>query len=316
MNCRRTSRSSGTKRRTTGPTRGRMGPQAGVATAASSSERARSVPLKSRRMTTQMRTRATSRLRSGCTGSASGTQSSRARPRCARRSTLLPRMLAGTKRAEPSSTSCACALRHCLRCPASRGVSSELHVQGGVAACRAALLSARGGRMQAIGGLVCEDCGTSVCSAGFQVLWRGRRGWGDEELPSPLCRPCGAHWTKHAAVRSQAAMERSAAQSRREHLFPRHSSWGNMDLLKARPPPPPRPCSCQRTRRRAHPPRLRLRPRRAPRAGIAGAAQLAVPAGARAAAPHAHAPAPRGARPARPAPDHLAQPAHAVRGRV
>ena len=80
---------------------------------------------------------------------------------------------------------------------------------------------------QAIGGVICNDCGTSWSKRWASVLL--------EAEPVPLCSACANHRQNRRSKRPAAVVRNSERRRLRELLYSQHSSWGSLDLMKADP---------------------------------------------------------------------------------
>jgi hypothetical protein len=80
---------------------------------------------------------------------------------------------------------------------------------------------------QAIGGLVCHDCGTRWCRQWVTNLLDGE--------PTPFCQYCAPYREKRRQKRPATTVRDREFARMRELIYSQHSSWGSMDLIKADP---------------------------------------------------------------------------------
>ena len=80
---------------------------------------------------------------------------------------------------------------------------------------------------QAIGGLVCHDCGTGWSKRWTTMLLEG------EDDPVPLCSHCLQYRQQRKQKRPLSYVRESERRRMQTLLFSQHSSWGSLDLIKA-----------------------------------------------------------------------------------
>jgi hypothetical protein len=80
---------------------------------------------------------------------------------------------------------------------------------------------------QAIGGLVCHDCGTGWSNRWTTMLLEG------ENDPVPLCSNCLRYRQQRKQKRPLWYVRESERRRMQTLLFSQHSSWGSLDLIKA-----------------------------------------------------------------------------------
>ena len=93
--------------------------------------------------------------------------------------------------------------------------------------------SAKKGRLlavqQAIGGLICHDCGATWSKGWETALLEG------EDDPVILCAGCDLYRRRYKQKRPGSAVRRMERRRVEMLMYSHHSSWGSMDLLRADP---------------------------------------------------------------------------------